>query len=119
MRMSTVVIGPWYSCTCIAAAEGGHLECLEYAHGLGCELNADTCRAAAEGGHLECLKYAHEQGCEWNADTCRAAAEGGHLECLKYAHEQGCEWHNCEIFMETAQKGYRERLKRRRVEEDR
>ena len=36
--------------------------------------SAEVCSAAAAGGHLECLKYAHEHGCVWNADTCKAAA---------------------------------------------
>ena len=47
---------------------------------------------AAEGGHLECLKYAHENGCPWDEWTCSMAAFNGHLECLKYAHENGCPW---------------------------
>ena len=80
---------------CAAAAGGGDLECLKYAHekirrwGV---WHYDTCKAAARGGHIECLIYAHEQGCVWYSDTCSAASRGGHLECLKYAHVQGCKW---------------------------
>jgi hypothetical protein len=47
---------------------------------------------AAEGGHLECLQYAHQQGCPWDVRTCTNAKRGGHLKCLQYAHEQGCPW---------------------------
>ena len=32
--------------------------------------------AAAKGGHLDCLKYAHENGCPWDASTCSSAASG-------------------------------------------
>jgi hypothetical protein len=40
---------------------------------------------AAEGGHLDCLQYMHERGCPWNELTCTWAAKGGHLDCLQYA----------------------------------
>lgn len=72
------------------AANGGHLECLKYAHENGCPWDIFTCADAAHGGHMQCLKYAHEQGCPWDADTCSMATLGGHLECLKYAQENGC-----------------------------
>ena len=32
------------------------------------------CIAAAGGGHLDVLKYAHEKGCPWGKRTCEAAA---------------------------------------------
>ena len=61
-------------------------------------LGRRTCSYAAEGGHLECLKYAHEKGCPWDAKTCSEAAQRGHLECLKYAHEKGCPWDEEDLF---------------------
>ena len=35
---------------------------------LGCR----TCRAAAEGGHLEVLQWALANGCQGDTDTCEA-----------------------------------------------
>ena len=78
---------------CTAAAEGGYLDCLKWARKKNCTWYSDTCRAAARGGHLYCLIWARENGCHWNSDTCSAAAGGGHLDCLKWAREHGCLWH--------------------------
>ena len=75
---------------CMAAAGGGHLECLKYAHEHGCEWDEWTCEWAAEGGHLECLKWAHEHDCPWNERTCQYAAWGGHLDIIKWVQEHGC-----------------------------
>ena len=83
---------PWDEATCQAAARGGHLECLRYAHINGCAWDEETCRIAARSGHLQCLRYAHKNGCPWDKATCHGAARGGHLECLQYAHENGCPW---------------------------
>ena len=97
---------------CAAAAEGGHLECLKYAHENGSPWNERTCVAAAECGRLECLKYLHENGCEWHEDACAAAADGdtapaeGHLECLKYAHENGCPMFGDDRYYEIMQQLY-------------
>ena len=33
----------------------------------------DACRSAAEGGHLEVLEYARENGCPWDEGTCMFA----------------------------------------------
>lgn len=80
----------WDSSTCAAAAEGGHLQCLRFAHQHGCDWDTKTCTAAAQKGHLECLMYAHERGCPWNVLTCHQAARHDHLECLHYAQSNGC-----------------------------
>jgi hypothetical protein len=32
--------------------------------------NAGTCSRAAEGGHLEVLQWARDNGCPWDAMTC-------------------------------------------------
>ena len=90
---------PWDADTCYAAASGGHLECLQYARGNDCPWDSRTCEAAAAGGHLECLKYARGNDCPWDYTTFNAAAKGGHLECLQFAHLHGCPWGNptCEV----------------------
>ena len=76
--------------TSIYAAQGGHLECLRFAHENGSLWCEDICIAAAEGGHLECLQFAYEM--DLSEHTCHYAAWGGHLECLRFAHENGCLW---------------------------
>lgn len=48
--------------------------------------------AAVNGGHLSCLQYARENGCPWDKHTCRYAAKYGHLSCLQYARDNGCPW---------------------------
>ena len=45
-----------------------------------------TCQIAARDGNLECLKYAHEIGCPWDKETCTQAALNGHLDCLSFYH---------------------------------
>ena len=57
-----------------------------------CQWDAGTSYAAAEGGHLEVLQWARANGCDWNADTCSAAAKGGHLEVLQWLRANGCDW---------------------------
>lgn len=80
----------WNWRVCTAAAEGGHLECLIYAHEKGCPWDSDTCTFAARNGHLACLIYAHENRCEWDGGTLVWAEKNGHLDCLEYAHKNGC-----------------------------
>jgi len=58
----------------------------------GTPLNANTCSAAAEGGHLEVLQWARANGCPWNELTCTWAAKGGHLEVLQWACANGYPW---------------------------
>lgn len=55
--------------------------------------NATTCAAAAEGGHLACLEFARSKGCPWDAWTCVLAAANGHLECLRFALQGRCPVH--------------------------
>jgi len=80
------------SVTCAFAAEGGHLEVMQWARAHGCEWDEWTCAYAAGGGHLAALRWAQEHGCEWDERTCAYAAEGGHLEVLQWAREQDCPW---------------------------
>ena len=51
-----------------------------------------TCANAAQGGHLEVLQWVHENGCPWDEDTCWCAAQGGHLEALQWLRANGCPW---------------------------
>ena len=61
--------------------------------------NSDCCaRAAAGGGHLDCLQYAHEHGCPWDVNTCASAVFGEQLHCLQYAREHGCPWEEESVF---------------------
>jgi hypothetical protein len=83
---------PWSIDSCQFAAQYGHMNCLSYAHEHGCPWDTETCQYAALNGHLDCLRYAHEHGCSWSIDTCLYAALNGHLDCLRYAHENGCPW---------------------------
>ncbi len=51
------------------------------------------CANAAEGGHLEVLQWAQSQGCLWDEEnSCHEAARGGHLEMLQWLRSQGCPW---------------------------
>ena len=40
----------------------------------GCPWDEWTCFGAAEGGHLEVLQWARANGCPWSERTCSAAA---------------------------------------------
>jgi hypothetical protein len=73
---------PWDKWTCAYAAEGGHLEVLEWARANGCPWDKWTCRLAAEGGQLETLKWARENGCPWNEHTRRLSASMGCVETV-------------------------------------
>ena len=78
---------------CAFAAEGGHLETLQWLRRQGCPWDEDTCGCAALHGCLECLQWARENGCPWNENTmCDDAAEHGRLAVLKWVREQGCPW---------------------------
>ena len=40
----------------------------------------EDCAIAAEGGHLEMLQWARAHGCEWGAETWQYAVQGGNLD---------------------------------------
>ena len=65
---------------------------LEWAIDQGLPLDENVCMAAAAGGHLDCLVWAREHGCDWDKHTCSEAAAGGHFDCLVWAREHGCKW---------------------------
>jgi hypothetical protein len=62
-----------------------------------CASNKMTCFSAAQGGHLEVLQYLRAKGTTWDARTCAGAAEDGHLEVLQWLRANGCPWdeHTC------------------------
>ena len=58
----------------------------------------DAVEKAAEGGHLEVVQWLRQNGCPWNSMTSFRAAEGGHLEILKWVRSQDppCPWSRSE-----------------------
>jgi len=101
---------PWDEHTCLVAAEGGHLEVLRWARRNGCPWDERACTHAASGGHLEVLQWLHQHGCPWDSGTCAFAAHGGHLEVLRWARQNGCEWDKLTC-MTAAKGGHLEALK--------
>eukprot|EP00891_Asterochloris_glomerata_P004079 jgi/Astpho2/4079/fgenesh1_pm.00063_%23_32_t len=69
----------WDWRTCKAAATGGHLAVLQYAHQNG-------------WGHLAVLQYARQNGCGWGPGVCLAAGRHGNLSILKWLRQHGCPW---------------------------
>ena len=65
-----------------------------------------TCKAAAEGGHLEVLQWAREHGCPWDEKTCYWAAYLGHLKILQWAREHDCPWDENICARTAARKGH-------------
>ena len=45
---------------------------------------------AAEGGHLEVLQWARANGCPWDADTCVAAVDEQRHDVFLWARENDC-----------------------------
>eukprot|EP00605_Chrysophyceae_sp_TOSAG23-4_P002086 GSChrysophyteH1.ASY1.ANO1.2307.1 assembled CDS len=84
--------------TCHAAAEGGHLNVLQWARSQDppCPWDEWTCSDAAGGGHLHVLQWARSQDlpCRWDESTCSDAAKGGHLDVLRWLRSQDppCLW---------------------------
>ena len=74
------------------AAKFGRLSVLKNLLQRGHLNKAVVCKNAAEGGHLETLQWARENDCPWDEWTCVHAAEGGHFEILKWARANGCPW---------------------------
>jgi hypothetical protein len=70
---------------CEKAAEGGHLQVLQWAVEQGCDMDQQVCSAAALYGHLELLKWARQHGAPWDEDVCTLAAGRGDLEMLQWA----------------------------------
>jgi hypothetical protein len=88
LRRARVNGAPWDRHTCAAAAEGGHLELLQWLRTQSrCPWDVWTCADAASFGRLEVLQWARAQEppCPWDLFTCAYAALGGHLELLRWA----------------------------------
>jgi hypothetical protein len=74
------------------SARWGDLQLMKYLRRKGHPWDRE-CIFAADGGHLECLKYAHQAGCKLTAVdscSCRVALERGSTECFLYACKNGC-----------------------------
>ncbi|KAG5189319.1 hypothetical protein JKP88DRAFT_353151 [Tribonema minus] len=84
--------GAWDEQTCSCAAGKGHLELLQWARANECPWNEQTCSCAAAGGHLELLQWARANAYPWDVETCSCAAAGGHLGLLQWARANGCPW---------------------------
>jgi hypothetical protein len=84
----------------VAAARGGHLECLRYGKDIGRysrDASSATCVAACMGGHLDCLQWALSTRTEsgyrkidpgaWAPSLIAATAWSGHLDVVHWLHE--------------------------------
>ena len=66
----------------LLAAGRGKIAILAFLCARGYKLHVSACAYAAQGGHLEALEWARRNGCPWDEHTCLVAAEGGHLLSL-------------------------------------
>jgi hypothetical protein len=53
-------------------------------------LTVKVMAAAAEGGHVEAMQWLRDRGTDWNTDVSNAAAREGKLEALKWLVDKGC-----------------------------
>jgi hypothetical protein len=97
------------------AAEGGHLEVLQYRQAWDEE---GTCASAAQGGHLDVLQWAREHDCPWDTGTCAFAAMGGHLEVMQWARDHRAPWDQAFARSSAATGGHQEKLARWLAEHD-
>jgi hypothetical protein len=89
----------WKSEGTCAAAEAGHIDCLDYAREHGYTWDSITTELAAKEGHLSTLAHAHLNGCPMTPQCIDAAMEGGHLQCVRYANQNGCNWSEDSLIM--------------------
>ena len=52
-----------------------------------CPWDEDMCEGAAEGGHLEVLQWAHANGCPWSEEELYMAAKKGHEMIVRFLIE--------------------------------
>jgi hypothetical protein len=83
------------------AAEGGHVECLQFALDQGAHLQSSLLCDAAQGRSLAMLEYLLRAGCVWTGDEGEAAAAGGDPEVLAFClrHAPPRDWN---LVMEAA-----------------
>ena len=84
----------WDWTTTSEAAKAGNLEMLKYCIERGFPDLSDypaTCIAAANGGCLECLRFLHEEMHVpfVNVYVCKQALKFNHMDCYQYARERG------------------------------
>lgn len=74
------------------AAEGGHMNILEYLLSINCPIDSYACAMAASSGHFDILKWLRKNNCPWDDNVCAYAAENGHLDIIKWARKNNCFW---------------------------
>ena len=90
---------------CNAAARGGHMNTLQWAHARGCGWGPSTCALAAGRGNLDMLVWLREHGCPWDHNTCTQAIFGGHMSVLEWAADNGCDVRHFSVAHSAARHG--------------
>jgi len=87
-----VLQAPWQFQTPAEAAKLGNIEMLKYCMENGCVYRVPAvCVLAAEGGHLDCLRFAHEEALvPMNKNVLKAALNFNNMDCYHYAKSKGC-----------------------------
>ncbi len=93
----------------VSAAEGGHVDTLEWLLGRGCNITVAVSAVAAGAGHLHTVQWI------WSMETeeidyiteasCFAAARGGHLEILRWLDFIGLEMES-DLYSAAAEGGH-------------
>src|SRR4029079_513747 len=77
----------------VLAARYGQLELLKWGvEQAGWKLEARLCTAAAEGGHVEVLEWLRANGCPWDDYVCGHAAQAGQLGVLQWLRANDYPW---------------------------
>ena len=87
-----VLQAPWQFQTPGEAAKLGNIEMMKYCIRNGCQYRVPAvCVLAAEGGHLDCLRFAHEEALvPMNNNVLKAALNFNNMDCYQYAKSKGC-----------------------------
>ena len=83
---------PWNSFTCDTAAEYGHLACLDWAFDHNCPFSPSALALAAKNGHVECVHWLLARKCTMTHPAISGAAMNGHLNVLRLLRERSCPW---------------------------
>jgi len=84
----------WNNETWKAAADSGHVHIMRWALSEGIPPHEDACTGAAWNGRLEVLKWCHAKQFPWNYRTCDVASFKGHIHVLKWTQSQNCPYDN-------------------------